>query len=53
MLDILRQFIAVFVKDTCPSLNFSNKTRLSAGLELFAAQRWPAFDAFVVVSFPV
>ena len=21
--------------------------------ELFAAQRWPAFDAFVVVSFPI
>jgi hypothetical protein len=36
-----------------------DKTRLSAGsvlmLEklLFAAERWPAFDAFVVVSFPV
>jgi len=36
-----------------------NKTRFSAGsglmLEefLFAAERWPVFEAFVVVSFPV
>ena len=36
-----------------------NKTRLAAGSGLmlgkllFAAERWPAFDAFVVVSFPV